>query len=391
VTTATNAAPTSTAAASSTMEISVSRAELLRELTAAQSVVERKTTIPILSNFLFEADGDTLTITATDLDQSLRTSCAAKVKKPGACTVPARKLYDYIKLLPEGDISIKLMENHWVQIRAGRSNTKMVGMARANFPQIMEFPANDAIKIPVASLKGMIAKTIFAISSEESRYTLNGALLALKSESMAMVATDGHRLAHVEKTGETLAGVNGEKKTLIPRKALSELQGLLTNTEQESLEFADDEQTLFFKVGGRVLTSRKLSGQFPNYEAVLPRDNNKFVIVKADELSACIQRVAQFADERSGAIKMRLEQNELKLSSSSTDAGESEDSIETPYNYDAIVVGFNSQYLLDFLKAIGSVSEVRLEFKDAQSAGQMRPEDPNDEYKYRYIIMPMRI
>jgi DNA polymerase III subunit beta len=373
------------------MEISVSRAELLRELTAAQSVVERKTTIPILSNFLFEAEGDTLTITATDLDQSLKTSCAAKVKKPGACTIPARKLYDYIKLLPEGDISIKLMENHWVQIRAGRSNTKMVSMARANFPQIMEFPAQDAIKLPVASLKGMIAKTIFAISSEESRYTLNGALLALKAESMAMVATDGHRLAHVEKTGEALTGINGEKKTLIPRKALSELQGLLANTEAETLEFADDEQTLFFKVGGRVLTSRKLSGQFPNYEAVLPRDNNKFVIVKADELSACIQRVAQFADERSGAIKMRLEQNELKLSSSSTDAGESEDSIETPYNYDAIVVGFNSQYLLDFLKAIGSVSEVRLEFKDAQSAGQMRPEDPNDEYKYRYIIMPMRI
>jgi len=391
VTTATNPAPTSTASTSSTMEISVSRAELLRELTAAQSVVERKTTIPILSNFLFEADGETLTITATDLDQSLKTSCAAKVKKPGACTVPARKLYDYIKLLPEGEISIKLMENHWVQIRAGRSNTKMVGMARANFPQVAEFPANDEIKLPVASLKGMIAKTIFAISSEESRYTLNGALLALKAESMAMVATDGHRLAHVEKTGETLTGINGEKKTLIPRKALSELQGLLANTEDESLDFADDEQTLFFKVGGRVLTSRKLTGQFPNYEAVLPRDNNKFVIVKADELSACIQRVAQFADERSGAIKLRLEQNELKLSSSSTDAGESEDSIETPYNYDAIVVGFNSQYLLDFLKAIGSVSEVRLEFKDAQSAGQMRPEDPNDEYKYRYIIMPMRI
>ena len=391
MTTATNPVSTSTATTSSTMEISVSRAELLRELTAAQSVVERKTTIPILSNFLFEADEDRLTITATDLDQSLKTSCAAKVKKPGACTVPARKLYDYIKLLPEGEISIKQMENHWVQIRAGRSNTKMVGMARANFPQVTEFPANDAIKLPVASLKAMIAKTIFAISSEESRYTLNGALLALKAESMAMVATDGHRLAHVEKTGEALVGVNGEKKTLIPRKALSELQGLLNNTEEEFLEFADDEQTLFFKVGGRVLTSRKLSGQFPNYEAVLPRDNNKFVIVKADELSACIQRVAQFADERSGAIKLRLEQNELKLSSSSTDAGESEDSIETPYNYDAIVVGFNSQYLLDFLKAIGSVSEVRLEFKDAQSAGQMRPEDPDDAFKYRYIIMPMRI
>jgi DNA polymerase-3 subunit beta len=383
----------STPAPIGNLDLTVSRAELLRELTAAQSVVERKTTIPILSNFLFEADPETgrLAITATDLDQSLRTSCAAKIKKSGACTIPARKLYDYIKLLPDGDISIKLMDNHWVQIRAGRSNTKMVGMARANFPQVPEFPSTGAFRLSVASLKGMIAKTIFAISNEESRYTLNGALLVLKAESMAMVATDGHRLAHVEKLGETITGISGEKKTLIPRKALAELQGLLSSPEEETLEFADDDQTLFFRVGGRVLTSRKLTGQFPNYEAVLPRDNNKFVIVRSEDLMGCIQRVAQFADERSGAIKIRLEQNELKLSSSSTDAGESEDTIETPYNYDPLVVGFNSQYLIDFLKAIGTQGEVRLEFKDAQSAGQMRPEDGNEDVKYRYILMPMRI
>jgi DNA polymerase-3 subunit beta len=172
---------------------------------------------------------------------------------------------------------------------------------------------------------------------------------------------------------------------------LSELSSLLGSTEAESLEFSDDDQTLYFKVGGRVLTSRKLTGQFPNYEAVLPRDNNKFVIVRSEDLMGSIQRVAQFADERSGAIKIRLEQNELKLSSSSTDAGESEDTIETPYNYDPLVVGFNSQYLIDFLKAIGNTGEVRLEFKDAQSAGQMRPEDANEDVKYRYILMPMRI
>src|ERR1700709_1451978 len=216
------------------LEITVSRAELLRELTAAQSVVERKTTIPILSNFLFEAHEGTLTITATDLDQSLKTSCAAKVKKSGACTIPARKLYDYIKLLPEGEISIKLMDNHWVQIRAGRSNTKMVGMARANFPQIAEFPAAGAVKISVSALKNMVSKTIFAISNEESRYTLNGALLAPKAESMAMVATDGHRLAHVEKLNEVLEGITGEKKTLIPRKALSELSSLLGSADDKT-------------------------------------------------------------------------------------------------------------------------------------------------------------
>jgi DNA polymerase-3 subunit beta len=397
--------PDVAAAPTGNLEITVSRAELLRELTAAQSVVERKTTIPILSNFLFEAsaDGDQgkLTITATDLDQSLHTSCAARVKKPGACTIPARKLYDYIKLLPEGDISIKLMDNHWVQIRAGRSNTKMVGMARANFPQVPQFPAAGGFRINAATLHNMIAKVIFSISNEESRYTLNGALLVLKAESMAMVATDGHRLAHIEKTGEPIEGISGEKKTLIPRKALAELNGLLANMEPSKdpnkdkapqfVEFADDDQTLFFKVGGRVLTSRKLTGQFPNYEAVLPRDNNKFVIVRSEDLMSSLQRVAQFADERSGAIKIRLEQNELKLSAQSTDSGESEDIIETPYNYDPLVVGFNSSYLIDFLRATGETGEVRLEFKDAQSAGQMRPEDGNEDTRYRYILMPMRI
>ncbi|HTV81554.1 MAG TPA: DNA polymerase III subunit beta [Acidobacteriaceae bacterium] len=373
------------------MEIAVSRQDLLRELTATQSVVERKTTIPILSNFLLEADGDRITITATDLDQSIRTSCAAKVKKPGSCTIPARKLYDYIRLLGDGDISIKLLENHWVQIRAGRSNTRMVGMARANFPQVPEFPESSVTRIPVASLRNLIARTVFAISNEESRYTLNGALLILKAESLAMVATDGHRLAHIEKTGESFPGISGEKKVLIPRKALQELQSLLANTEAEALDFADDDATLFFRVGQRVLTSRRLTGQFPNYEAVMPRDNNKFVIVRSQDLSASIQRVAQFADERSGAIKMRIEQNELKISSSSAEAGESEDTIETPYSSEPIVVGFNSVYLIDFLKAIGNEGEVRLEFKDAQSAGQVRPEDASDDYRYRYIIMPMRI
>ncbi|MGC2512096.1 MAG: DNA polymerase III subunit beta, partial [Acidobacteriaceae bacterium] len=236
----------------------------------------------------------------------------------------------------------------------------------------------------------MIGKTIFSVANEESRYTLNGALLLVKAGSLTMVATDGHRLAHIEKTNENLA-VSGEKKLLIPRKALAELQSLLANTEEEFIDFSDDEQTLYFQVGNRVLTSRKLTGQFPNYEAVLPRDNNRFVIVRTVDLLASIQRVAQFADERSGAVKVRLEQNEMKISSSSTEAGESEDTIETPYNMDPLVIGFNSTYMVDFLKAVGDVSEVRLEFKDAQTAGQVRPEDAKDDFRYRYIIMPMRI
>ncbi|MGA2278132.1 MAG: DNA polymerase III subunit beta, partial [Terracidiphilus sp.] len=351
------------------MEITVSRQELVKELTATQSVVERKTTIPILSNFLIEAEGDRLSITATDLDQAIRTSAPAKIKKPGACTIPARKLYDYIKLLPDGDISIKLLDNHWVQIRSGRSNTKMVGMARANYPQVPDFPAVTATGISASALKTLINRTIFAISNEESRYTLNGALLVLKAESLAMVATDGHRLSYVEKPNETLDGISGEKRVLIPRKALQELQQLLSVTEAEKVEFADDEHTLFFRVGHRTLSTRKLSGQFPNFEAVMPRDNNKFAVVRSSELAAAIQRVAQFADERSGAIRIRLESNELKISSSSTESGESEDTIDTPYASDPIAVGFNSGYILEFLKALNNEGEVRLEFKDSQSAG----------------------
>ena len=380
------------AATSTTMEITVSKFELLRELTATQGVVERKTTIPILSNYLFEAAGDKLSLTATDLDLSLRTSCNAKVKKEGACTIPARKLHDYVKLLPDADITIRLLENHWVSIRCGRSNTKMVGMAKSNFPGLPVFPSAEAIKIPAAVLRSMIAKTGFAIASEESRYTLNGALMVLKPESITMVATDGHRLAHIERGGEKFEGVSGEMKTLIPKKAMDELKSLLDShgeSAAETIDFAKDESTLFFRVGQRLLTSRQLTGQFPNYEAVLPKDISKSIALHGEELGAAIARVAQFADERSRAVKLRLEKGELKISASSTETGDSEDSIEVAYDGEPIQIGFNAQYLIDFIKATGSC-DVKLELKDAQSAGQLRPAESED-YKYRYIVMPMRI
>jgi len=379
------------AVGTATMEITVSKSELLRELSATQGVVERKTTIPILSNYLFEAGGDRLSLTATDLDLSLRTSCNAKVKKEGACTVPARKLHDYVKLLPDSDITIKLLENHWVSIRCGRSNTKMVGMARSNFPTLPVFPTAGVVKIPAQVLRGLIARTGFAIANEESRYTLNGALMVLKPESITMVATDGHRLAHVERSGEKFEGVSGEMKTLVPKKAMDELRSLVDSagSDVETIEFAKDESTLFFRIGPRLLTSRQLTGQFPNYEAVLPKDNSKSILLHGEDLAAAIARVAQFADERSRAVRLKLEKGELKLSASSTETGESEDSLETDYNGEPLTIGFNAQYITDFLRAVGA-GDVRLELKDAQSAGQLRPAESED-YKYRYIVMPMRI
>jgi len=238
-------------------------------------------------------------------------------------------------------------------------------------------------------LRGMIAKTGFAIASEESRYTLNGGLMVLKPESITMVATDGHRLAHVERSGEKFDGVSGEMKTLIPKKAMDELKSLLDSTDVETIDFAKDESTLYFRIGQRLLTSRQLTGQFPNFEAVLPKDNSKSINLHGDELAAAISRVAQFADERSRAVRIRLEKGELKLSASSTETGESEDSLETDYNGEALTIGFNAQYIIDFLKAAGH-GDVKLELKDPQSAGQLRPAESED-YKYRYIVMPMRI
>src|ERR1044071_8074073 len=188
----------------------------------------------------------------------------------------------------------------------------------------------------------MIAKTGFAIANEESLYTLNGALMVLKPESITMVATDGHRLAHVERSNEKFEGVSGEMKTLVPKKAMDEWRSLVDSagSDVETIEFAKDESTLFFRIGPRLLTSRQLTGQFPNYEAVLPKDNSKSTLLHGDDLGSAIARVAQFADERSRAVRLKLENGELKLSASSTETGESEDSLETDYKGESLTIGF---------------------------------------------------
>ena len=256
------------------MEFSVKKFDLLDELNLTQGVVERKTTIPILGNLLVEASGNRVSLTATDLELSIRTSCEAKVKKEGSGTIPAKKLIELVRLLPEGEIRFKLLDNHWVQILADRKTYKMVGMAKDNFPAIPAFP-HPLVKIPAKILSSLIAKTAFAISNEESRYTLNGALLLLKPDTITMVATDGHRLA-VAEIDHKFAGLTREVRPLVPKKALTEVQRLAIEAgEDGEIEFALDESHLFFRVGERLLISRMLTGQFPNYEAVLPRENNK--------------------------------------------------------------------------------------------------------------------
>src|SRR6202790_4642254 len=218
------------------MEFSVKKFDLLQELSLTQGVVERKTTLPMRGNILCEASGNHITLTATDLELSIRTSCEAKVKKEGAGTIPAKKLLELVRLLPEGEIRFKLLENHWVQITSDRRTYKMVGMAKDNFPAVPTFP-HALVTIPAKILSSLIAKTAFAISMEESRYTLNGALLILKPDTIAMVATDGHRLA-VAEADYTFTGLSNEARTLVPKKAMTEIQRLAAETgDKGEIEF----------------------------------------------------------------------------------------------------------------------------------------------------------
>ena len=360
------------------MEFTVSRADLVRELNLSQGVVEKKTTIPILSNILVEADRDKIVLTATDLELGIRVSCPARVKKSGAGTIPARRLLDYVRLLPEADVVVKTLDNHWASIVSGRSRTRIAGMSRESFPEM-----------PSGVLAGMISKTIFSISTEESRFTLNGALMVLKKGGIVMVATDGHRLAMVEST-EELPGVTGAYRALLTRKAMAELQKLAADSDPAAMvRFSGDENHLFFELGERLLLSRKLTGNFPDYERVLPKDQPHVVTISRDEFRGSIERVAQFSDERSRAIRVHVGGGEMKIHSSVSDTGDSEESIPLTYDGPAVEIGFNAQYLLDFFRAVGT-DEVRFLFKDAHSAGELRAGGEGAD-QYRYVIMPMRI
>jgi DNA polymerase-3 subunit beta len=372
------------------MEFTVNRTDLVRELSLSQGVVEKKTTIPILSNVLLEAAGDRVTLTATDLELGIRCSCPARVKKEGAGTVPARKLLDYVRLLPEADVHMKFMENHWVTITCGRSRTRIAGMSRESFPELPQMPERMA-EIPVKTLASMIGRTAFAISMEESRFTLNGALLLMRPEGLTMVATDGHRLAYVQATPAESGQIDKPFRALIPKKAMAELIKLADDaTPDAKAVFAGDENHLFFEVGHRRLITRKLTGNFPDYERVLPKDHSALATLQKDEIRSAIERVAQFADERSRAIRVQFTNGEVKVFSSSVEMGESEESVTSEYQGPDMEIGFNAQYLLDFLRAIPQ-DHVAFELKDQKSAGELRPAGDAIADQYRYVVMPMRI
>jgi DNA polymerase-3 subunit beta len=371
------------------MEFTASKADLVRELSLSQGVVEKKTTIPILSNVLLEAREDRLYLTATDLELGFRTSCPARVKKEGFGTIPAKKLLDYVRLLPDADITVKFAENHWASFTCGRSRTRIAGMSRESFPELPAMPDTIA-EIPVKQLSAMIARTMFAISMEESRFTLNGALLLLGDKTLTMVATDGHRLAYVQRPSDATNG-HLAYRALVPRKAMAEIVKLADEAGSDAkVKFGGDDNHLFFEFGPRLLITRKLTGNFPDYERVLPQDNTHIATLNKDEVKGAIERVAQFADERSRAIRVQFIEGEVKIFSSSLETGDSEESVSSEYTGPDIEIGFNAQYLLDFLRAVPQ-PQVAFGLKDQKSAGELQPVAGDAGDQYRYIVMPMRI
>src|SRR5213594_4051445 len=267
------------------MEFTVRKFDLLQELTLIQGVVERKTTIPILANVLVRAEGGELGIAATDLEIGLKSVCVSKTTVPGAITLPAKRLYEIVRALPDKEINFKRGEANWVMITCGTSRFRIAGLPQDDFPTLPE-TKNNVGRIPADVLAKVISRTICAISTEDSKYTLSGALLVLKPGSITMVATDGHRLAHIEKA-EAMEDVREEIKVLVPKKAMIELGRMISETaDTAGIGFSRDDNHLFFDMGKRLLISRMHTGQSPNYEAVLPRSNERIVTVNREEITA---------------------------------------------------------------------------------------------------------
>jgi DNA polymerase-3 subunit beta len=372
------------------MELVVRKTDLLRELQLFQGIVERKNTIPILANVLLDAKGDEVKLLATDLEVGLRSTCTASVTKSGALTLPAKKLYEIVKALPETDVRIEEDKNG-VKVAADRFDSRMQTLPREDFPTLPESSGTYSAKLSRDVVKQMIAKTQFAITGEDTRYFLNGALFILKPDSMTLVSTDGHRLALISVPREKSEGRKGDKeeeRVILPRKTLLELGRLLGEGEGD-IQYEHGENHLFFDIGGRLLISRMIDGQFPAFERVIPKNNDKRVEFDRDRLTSAVRRVALLSNERSRAVKFQIDKGKVEIASSSPEFGEAKEILIVDYNAAPVTICFNAQYVIDFLGAVETDS-VALEFKDEMSQAVMSPIGA-DGYSYTYVIMPMRV
>jgi DNA polymerase-3 subunit beta len=370
------------------MELVARKADLVRELQFFQQIVERKNTIPILANVLIEATGNEITFLATDLEVTLRSRAEAAVARHGAATLPAKKLFEVVRALPDGDVNIESEKGGTgVRVSGGQFSSRMPTLPREDFPTVNDPPGLARIPVNAAALARMIAQTQFAITGEDTRYYLNGALFVLKDGGMTFVATDGHRLALVQAPYSGTSPVE-EVRAILPRKALAELGRLLVDTQGDVLYERGDNH-LYFEVGSRLLMSRMIDGQFPAYEKVVPKNNDKSVEFERDRLTNAVRRVALLSNERSRAVKFVVDKGTVEVTSSSPEFGEAREPIAVDYSGPAITICFNAQYVLDFLNVVDT-EIVALDLKDDVSQAVMRPVGV-EGYEYTYVIMPMRV
>lgn len=365
------------------MELVVRKNDLLRELQLFQGIVERKNTMPVLANILLRAEHEQVELVATDLDVGLRSTCVAQsVGKPGTLTLPAKKLFEIVKALPETDIRIE-QNRSGVTVAAERFESHLSTLPADDFPQLPA--AGEAVaSLPREPIRQMVAKTMFAITGEDTRYYLNGALFVLRPDGMSLVATDGHRLALVTVAADTGAS---EVKALLPKKTMQELSRLLADGEAD-VAYERAENHLFFTVGHRRLFSRLIDAQFPAYERVIPKNNDKAVDFERDRLTSAIRRVSLLSNERSRAVRFLISNGKVEVTSQSPDVGDAREELLVSYDGPDVQICFNAQYVTDFLAAV-ETDQVSLSFRDEMSQAVMKPVGA-DGYDYTYVIMPMR-
>jgi DNA polymerase-3 subunit beta len=396
------------------MEFVIKQSALKEELGFVQGIVEKKSTIPVLSNILIESVGDnTIRIVGTDLDVTIRCEAQAEIKQPGAMCIQARKLFDIVRLLDGGDVHFAKEENEWVKLSCGKSKFRLAGVNRDQFPEVPSFKSAP-LKLSAEIFNHFIGNTAFAITTEQSRFTLSGAKFIIDGATAKMVTTDGHRLAFIQKNlGEGAATENMD--ALIPKKALMELVKISRDSSGE-VSFGEDPNHIYFEVDGRLLITRKLSGNFPNYEMVIPKDNDKTVTFDSEEMKNAIRRVSLMADERTRSVKLTIRSGEIEIGAQSSEEGEASEKVTADYAGDEVQIGFNSQYLQEFLNVVGAsesaaeqsapeqetdgetvrVKEtngrprIAFEFKDGNAQTQMRVAG-DTSYDYKYIVMPLRI
>lgn len=372
------------------MKITVERAQLLKSLGHVHRVVERRNTIPILANVLIRAERSKLSLKATDLDLEVNETIAADVSPGGSTTVPAHMMYEIVRKLPEGtQVILEASEDRAILvIRAGRSRFTLQTLPESDFPDLSAGEMSHTFSLPAVDLKRMIDKTQFAISTEETRYYLNGiylhAVSSGKSETLRAVATDGHRLAQFEVA--LPKGAKGLPGIIVPRKTVSEVQRLIEDSEAEiGIELSQSK--IRFTIGDVVLTSKLIDGTFPDYARVIPVGNDKQLKVDKAEFAAAVDRVSTVSSERGRAVKLSLSGGKLTLSVTNPDSGSATEEIEAEYQAEPLDIGFNSRYLLDIAAQVEGDTAV-LKLADPGSPTLIQD---NDAKGALYVLMPMRV